>query len=539
MYKKRIKIFFLVMLLLFIGIDARLGWLSLKENSVQTADTHGRYSLKIESSRGTIYDCNLNPIVNNDVKYVAAVSPQANPAEQLRALSSHVSDISVLEAGLKKRLPFTIMVDTPNIDATGVSVFTTHARYAQNAIAPHITGYIDSSGNGVTGIEKAYDDVLKKYSSTITETFVVDAKRRALAGVDAKTTSTGNSNGGVVLTLDSQIQRAAQTAAYKYLKSGCVIVMNVKNGDILASVSEPEYSPLNVSAALKSSDSPLLNRVFSSYNLGSAFKIAVAATALESGIDESFSCTCSGVINVSGRDFHCEKTTGHGSENMSAAFANSCNPYFITIGLKTGGEKILEMAQRLGFGKQTVFAPGLSSDAGTLPTKQQLTSPASVANLSMGQGELMVTPVQVACMVSAVANGGYLPTARLVKGIYDGEKMVTEYPNAVPDRVLSEEIAKVVSNFMVKTVNEGTGMPAKPVYGGAGGKTATAETGWLKDGKAINQAWFAGFYPSDSPKYAVVVMCENGKAGGTDAGPVFKYIADSLAPSCGYPTVSQ
>lgn len=539
MYKRRMKIFFLVMLILFIGIDTRLGWLATRGSSVQTADTHGSYSLKIESNRGTIYDRNLEPMVNNNLKYVAAVSPQVNPAEQLRALSPHVSDISVLEEGLNKRLPFTVTVDTPNIDAPGVSVFTKHERYSENQLAPHIIGYVDSSGSGVAGIEKAYDDVLKEYSGSITRTYAVDAKRRALAGVEAKTTATGNSKGGVVLTLDSDIQKAAQTAADKYLKSGCVIVMNVKNGDILASVSEPEYSPLNVSAALKGTDSPLLNRVFSSYNLGSAFKIAVAATALESGIDPSFSCDCTGVIDVSGRAFHCEKTAGHGKEDMALAFANSCNPYFITIGLKTGGDKILEMAQRLGFGKKTVFAPGLSSEAGTLPTSEQLTSPAAVANLSMGQGELMVTPVQVACMVSAVANGGYLPTARLVKGIYDGQKLVTEYPNAVPDRVLSERIADKVSGFMIKTVNEGTGVPAKPKYGGAGGKTATAETGWLKDGKTINQAWFAGFYPAENPKYAIVVMCEDGRAGGTDAGPVFKYIADSLAPSCGYPAVEQ
>jgi penicillin-binding protein 2 len=539
MRKKRIIALFVIMLLLFAGVDVRIARLTLNDGSVRTANTHGSYSLKINTSRGTIYDGKLKPIVNNGVKYVAAVSPQADAAVQLRALSAHVSDISVLEAGFEKGLPFTVTVDTQNINAVGVKVFTVPVRYAGDAVAPHITGYADSSGNGVTGIEKAFDDVLKKYTSGITETYAVDAKRRTLAGVTAATVITGNSSGGVVLTLDSDIQKSAQAAADKYLKSGSVIVMDVENGDILASVSEPGYSPLNVSSALKKTDSPLVNRVFKSYNLGSAFKIAVACAALESGIDKSFSYTCTGVVNVSGRDFHCEKLSGHGKEDMTLAFANSCNTYFITIGLKTGGEKILEMAKRLGFGTQTVFAPGLSSDAGTLPTEKLLSSPAAVANFSIGQGDLMVTPVQVACMVSAVANGGKLVTARLVKGIYDGEKMVSEYPNAVPERVISETIADEVSGFMIKTVNEGTGMPAKPAYGGAGGKTATAETGWLKNGKAINQAWFAGFYPAESPKYAIVVMCENGTAGGADAGPVFKYIADSLAPSCGYPAVSK
>ncbi|HEX3027247.1 MAG TPA: penicillin-binding transpeptidase domain-containing protein, partial [Clostridia bacterium] len=103
-----------------------------------------------------------------------------------------------------------------------------------------------------------------------------------------------------------------------------------------------------------------------------------------------------------------------------------------------------------------------------------------------------------------------------------------------PDRVFSESIANTIKKFMIYTVDSGTGTPAKPTYGGAGGKTATAETGWIQNGKTINQAWFAGFYPAESPRYAIVAMLENGVAGGADAGPVFKYIADSLAPSLGY-----
>lgn len=539
MHKKRIILMFFTILLAFFGLDARIFWLSSDRGSVQAAETHGSYSLKIDMGRGTIYDSSLTPIVNLGVRYVAAVMPQPDVAGQLSALSPHVGDIQELKTKLAERRPFTVVVDTANINATGVSVYKTPVRYSGSAIAPHITGYVDSSGNGVTGIEKAFNDVLNKYSSSVTQTFAVDANRRALAGVSTKITRTGNSNGGVVLTLDSAIQKSAQTAADKYLKSGSVIVMNIKNGDILASVSQPEYSPTDVSAALKESNSPLVNRVFSSYNLGSVFKTAVACAALEAGIDKSFRYTCKGAVNVAGRKFHCEKLTGHGAEDMSMGFANSCNTYFITLGLKTGGNKILDMAKRLGFGTGTTFAPGFSSDSGSLPTQAQLNVPAALANFSIGQGQLMVTPVQVAVMVSAVANGGMLPTARIVKGIYDGSKMVTEYPGAVPNRVLTAKIAQTISSFMIKTVNEGTGIPAKPKYGGAGGKTSTAETGWVQNGRAINQAWFAGFYPAASPKYAIVAMCENGTAGGVDAGPVFKYIADSLSEACGFPKVSQ
>jgi cell division protein FtsI/penicillin-binding protein 2 len=223
---------------------------------------------------------------------------------------------------------------------------------------------------------------------------------------------------------------------------------------------------------------------------------------------------------------------------MSQGFANSCNPYFINLGLKVGGEKLLQVANLFGFGQPMIFAPGLSSDAGTLPSAQELQEPAAVGNFSMGQGNLMVTPVQVACMISAIANDGLLPTARLVKGIYTPGTGVTQNPGAIPESIISPQIAETIKGFMIKTVNEGTGMPAKPVYGGAGGKTSTAETGWVQNGKAINEAWFAGFYPAQSPKYAIVAVCENGTAGGADAGPVFKSIADSLAPLCGFPKVN-
>ena len=534
MRKRRVIGLFFVMLLLFFGIDGRIYYLSTSSGSVQAAATHGRYTLTISQQRGAIYDRNLNLIVNNSVKYVAAVVPMENSAQQMATLLPHVQDQDGLKTRFEQRQPFTVVVDSPDISVQGVRVYTTAERYGKNALASHITGYVDSTGNGVTGVERAFNDLLKSYSSTLTETVAVDAKRRVLAGVTASAVSSGNSTGGVVLTLDAAVQMSAQAAADKYLKAGAVVVMDVHSGDILASVSEPGYSPLYLSSALKSPNSPLVNRAFSAYNLGSVFKTVVACAALESGINQTLSYTCKGVVNVAGRDFHCEKRTGHGKEDMSLGFANSCNTYFITLGLKTGANKILDMAQRFGFGQKATFAQGLSTDSGALPTAAQLKIPASLANFSIGQGQLMATPTQVACAVSALANGGLLPTERLVKGVYNGTKMVTEYPGAVPTRVVSQQIADTVKGFMIKTVNEGTGMPAKPKYGGAGGKTSTAETGWVQNGKAINQAWFAGFYPAATPKYAIVVVCENGRAGGADAGPVFKQIADDLASSCGF-----
>lgn len=540
--KRKLVILFFTLLLLFLGLDARLALLSsgTAEGAAQAGADHGRYAVTVNTGRGTIYDRSLRPLVNTEAEYVAVVAPESDAAAELAALAPHVSDLSALEQGFERGLPFTIRVDSPDIRADGVTVVRTLRRYAQTAVAPHVVGYVDGDGKGVSGIEKAFDAALSAQSGSETVSIAVDALRRPLAGVEPEVTQKGDSAAGVVLTLDKNIQLAAQEAAAKYLKSGCAVVMDVKSGDLLAVASEPAYSPDDVAAALKAEDSPLVNRAFSAYNLGSIFKIAVASTALENGVSSARTYTCTGEVDVSGRAFHCEKRSGHGTEDMALAFANSCNTYFITLGQLIGGKAILATAGRFGFGTGTVFAPGLASDAGQLPQASVLSSPAAVANLSIGQGTLMVTPVQVACMVSAVANGGLLPTARLVDGTTSGDgKVKDEYPNAVPERVLPASVAAQVRGFMIETVDEGTGQPAKPVYGGAGGKTSTAETGWVQNGKIINQAWFAGFYPAASPRYAIVAVCENGTAGGADAGPVFRSIANSLAPLCGYPSVPQ
>ena len=534
----RVIISFFLMLLLLIGLIMRLFWLSASDNPYkETAETHGNYVLKVTTTRGTIYDSSMNPLVNNENAYYAAVMPdKKNAPALLNALSPYVLNLDNFIAKMKGNLPFSIKISSPNIQSPKVKVIRTYQRYSSSSVAPQVVGYINSDGTGVTGIEKSYDSLLKSYSQTINADYAVDAMGKSLEGVPVDISVQGKScSGGVELTLNSYIQNLAQKAADKYLQAGAVVVMDVKNGDILACVSNPGFNQNDIAGALKGKDSPMLNRAFTAYNLGSVFKIAVTAAALQSGISPNFTYTCTGLINVSGKDFHCHYLPGHGTEDMKLALANSCNPYYITLGQKTGADKILAMAKSLGFGSSSELAPGLKTDDGILPSSEKLKLPAALANFSMGEGDFMATPVQVACMVCAVANDGLLPTPRLVKATVDEKKQVHEIPGAVPDRVFSKDIASTIRSFMIYTVDSGTGSPAKPAFGGAGGKTATAETGWLKDGKLINQAWFAGFYPAQNPQYAVVAMLENGAAGGSDAGPVFKYIADGIAPTLGYP----
>lgn len=540
MKSKRLVGLFVVFITLCGLLIVRLARLAQPDSAIsQAAQTHGSYNLKLGLERGTIYDTNMNPLVNTQSAYIAVVRPQKNPSVQFEALSPHVADWNDLEKKLGARLPFSIRVNSPSIKAPGVQVVRMDQRYSGSDIAPQLIGYLDSRGSGAAGLEKAYNTLLTQNTQTLYAYFPVDATGRSLTGLSPEIHREGESHtGGIVLTINRDIQQAAQKAADKYLKVGAVVVMDPKTGDILATVSNPSFNQNNLAAALKGANSPMLNRAFTAFNVGSVFKINIAAAALESGVSAGFSVQDNGSVLVAGRTFHDENTSGYGLLDMATGMSNSSNVYYIALGQKLGGDTVRNMAQRLGFGHTYELAPGLLPTAGILPSSSELRIPAALANFSIGQGTLMATPIQVARMVSAVASGGFLPMPRLVKASVDKNRQITKtYPNATPDRVFSDTTAKQLQQFLITTVQEGTGRPAAPTYGGAGGKTSTAQTGWVENGKSMDQTWFAGFFPAENPRYVIAAMMQNGTAGGTDAGPVFKYIADSLAPTLGYPAV--
>ena len=159
---------------------------------------------------------------------------------------------------------------------------------------------------------------------------------------------------------------------------------------------------------------------------------------------------------------------------------------------------------------------------------------AETANFSFGQGSLTATPVQLACLVSAAANGGGGVTPRLVRGVTaDGERLSLETARYDPIPVFSQRAAAAVREGMIGVVEHGSGTAAKPDAGGAGGKTASAQTGQFVDGKEIVHAWFAGFCPAEEPRWAIVVFVEAGESGGDAAAPVFREIAQALEEQSG------
>ncbi|MCI8497288.1 MAG: penicillin-binding protein 2, partial [Clostridiales bacterium] len=390
--------------------------------------------------------------------------------------------------------------------------------------------YTDASGHGVSGLEKLYDNWLSEAEGSLKLTYAVSALGRPLAGEDPEITDTRLSSiQGVQLTIDSRIQKIAEQAAEKYLTQGAVVVMEVPNGKIRASVSVPDFSPVNLEDALTDPLEPMVNRAFSSYNVGSIFKPVTAAAALELGVSPSQSYECTGSVDVSGVVFHCNNLNGHGVLNMEEALAHSCNCYFIHLAQDIGASALWNMADRMGFGHPLSLCEGLSVDEGVLPTLSALQSPAALANLAFGQGELMASPVQMAAVFCAIAADGQMPRPSVVEGLIDENGRLPD--DALPYQsatVMSPQNAAMLRSLLDAPLEYGTAVPAAPENVAAGGKTATAETGIIRDGKSIVQTWFAGFFPYNEPKYVVVVFAEASPSGSRTSSPVFKEIAEKI-----------
>jgi penicillin-binding protein 2 len=238
-----------------------------------------------------------------------------------------------------------------------------------------------------------------------------------------------------------------------------------------------DYNPNNLAADLQNEDSPFINRAFYAYSVGSAFKLLVAATALEQGVSVGYTFNCEGNIRVGDQLFNCHNTAGHGVMDMRTALQKSCNPYFINLILKIGAQSVAYKASAIGLGRATQFAENYRTQSGCLPGSAELRAPAAAANFGFGQGSLTATPVQMAALVSAIAGSGMAVQPRLIEGYTSDGLQVEHTPVYARTRVLSAYAADTVRGLMVDVVEEGSGKQAKPYSGGAGGKTASAQTG--------------------------------------------------------------
>lgn len=520
-----------LLLFCFSILMVRLSVLGQGDSLAQAAARQSSSLLELGSSRGCIYDRNGKPLVNRGSVTALAVTPTPEGMEALRETLPEEEFPAALEV-LRQGRPMVVRGEAgwlPPSSGEGVVAFQLPVRYAGEQLAVHLLGYVDESGHGVTGIEKGYDGVLREMGGSVYARYFVDANRSAVAGeatevVDQRAAP----RGGIVLTLDRSIQQRTE-AAMDRVEKGAAVVMAVDTGEILAMVSRPAYDLTRIADFLEDPDSPFFNRALGAYDVGSTFKLCVAAAALEQGFSPDYSYQCGGSYQLGEQKYHCHNRYGHGPLDLTGALEHSCNPYFINLGMQLGGQALYNMAYALGFGSPTQLGEGVVSAAGELPGAGELTGGA-LANFSFGQGEFTATPVQVARMVAAIANGGesVQPVVYLGKTL-DGGAVQRELEQEPKRRVMSRQTAATLREMMIGVVEEGSGANARPDRGGAGGKTATAQTGVFAGEEEVLHGWFAGFYPAEQPEYAVVVLAEGGGEGSGLPARTFKAICNGIA----------
>lgn len=498
------------------------------EEYVAAAGAQSLYRLDIAQVRGTIYDCDLVPLVGGETEYVAAVAPTIEAIGALEtATQGQYRD--QLAVALENGRPFQLTLDAP-VEGPCIDVFQVPQRYSEDQLAPHIIGYLDSLGSGAAGIELAMNDVLELYEGEVSATYRVDAVGRAIAGEEPQVVNTlREAKGGVVLTLDSQIQQLVQDAAQE-LDQGAVVVTEVPGCEIRAVASVPDFDPLDLGDAAQQEDSPLVNRAFSAYAPGSVFKLVTAAALLEEGLQDT-TFTCVGSLNAGGLQFHCIDNTAHGELDLEGALAKSCNCYFISAARVLGGQKVLSMAYNLGFGQAEEFGRGLWSASGDLPTLEDLSNARALANFSFGQGELTTTPLQLCAMMNTIASGGTYTSPKLIQGLVDENLEVTEVESSASQtmRVMKTTTAKTLQKALIATAEEGTARPGAPEEGVVGIKTGTAQTGVYEGEEELLHFWYCGFVCDENGlRYCVTVLKESATEDGGATARVFQEVAQGL-----------
>ena len=381
-------------------------------------------------------------------------------------------------------------------------------RYPDGRLYAHVLGY-RSRHYGLTGIEAEFNAALVGAGPRDPWTQLLDVLGRPPLGND------------VVLTIDADVQRAAVQALAG--RRGAVVVLDPADGAVLALASLPDFAPESVDAEwpqlTQDAAAPLLDRAAQGqYPPGSAFKPVTLAAGLASGrVTDASTFDCPGYIVVAGATISDFDKKGHGHVALPQAFTVSCNVSFVQVGLRTGAGAIIATARALGLGRAPRFQ--LPAAAGHLPDPGRL-GLRGLAQISFGQGELLVTPLQMAILAGTIGNRGVMVDPFVVAQVRapDGQ-VVSSFHSGGARQAIPAALASHVGRFMVSVVQSGTGTAAQIQGIAVAGKTGTAE-----NPHGRTHAWFIGFAPADRPTLAVAVVLENAGVGGEVAAPVARAV---------------
>ena len=595
---KRLRRIMLLVFFLFFALVIRIAYIEFVKGEEYTASMTAQLSTSrtISTKRGKIYDTTgkalalsakvdtvtINPTLIC-VKNSDAAVAEAKTKELKEKVAKAFSDIFELDYeetlakvnSTKSLETIARKQEKEKIDAlkawmeeeeysTGINIDEDEKRYyPYGSLASSLLGFCGSDNQGLYGLEQKWDSILTGTPGRIiTQT---DSKQEFIPDKNEKYIEAENGC-NLTLTIDANIQSICE----KYLKQavidndcedgGTVIIMNPQTGDILAMVSYPDYNlnePFVASDNLKSQytnwdglteaeqtnaiQSTWKNRTISeSYQPGSTFKIITAAIALEEGIavTDEVAYNCIGYDMESGIRIGCWKAASHGYQTLRQALMNSCNPAFMQIGRKIGGETFYKYYDAFGLLAKTGIDTA-GEEKGLFHNLSNL-GPVELATMSFGQG-ITVTPLQLVTAVSAVANDGVLMQPRLVRQIENADTgIVTTIEPEEVRSVVSKDTSEKMLDMLTSVVNDGTGTYGQVQGYSIAGKTGTSEPQGNDDAYVAS---FIGIAPSENPELVILVTLYNPKGkshmGGQIAGPVFAQIASEVLPYLEIPTDSE
>jgi penicillin-binding protein 2 len=593
-----------VLILLAVPLGARetlIDNTGIVENPKPTWETQRQartFSLLIPAPRGQITDRHGRPLAQSRLSYNLAINfptPLDWPDATILAFAKReialaaglinrdirVSDSTILNH-YKNRgvLPLDIADDLLPRELAAVQrgmpanqiLRQTYARFYPNGpLAAHIIGYtgpqaplsvrpienndlIFPESEGREGLEQIFDRELRGQPGLLQITFGADGRK-----VSERVARQPVPGYNIITTLDLDLQQICEQVLSKNTRRGAIVAMDPNNGEILSLASWPTFNPNDFVPSVKPSvfaayskdpSNPLLPRAFrSAYPPGSTFKTFVGFAGLEARritTAETFSCPTS--FTVGNHVFRNWKKVDAGRLNFRQALTQSCNTWFYQAGLKMGADPIIDYSKLLGLGRRTGI-PLRSEASGNIPDNDYMLrvhkrtiKGGDIANMSIGQGDILISPLQMAQAMSVLANGGNLHQARLVLQVQNiANQVVAAYPDRIREQIpMTPEIREEVRRALVGVTADGQGTASRARVKGieVAGKTGTAQ--WGPTDRQRIAAWFAGFLPATDPQYAFAALYEsepNAKAGGGShaaplIGQVFKevYAKKSTAP---------
>ena len=561
--RQKIVTVFFACLFIFLLLLGRLTWLMVADSVYYTEkarELHER-ERSIKAARGRILDAGGKVIADNKTVCTISVihSQITDPEKVVEVLSRELelsadfvrkrvekySSIERIKSNVDKELGDRIR----EYDLDGVKVDEDYKRYyPYGKLASKVLGFTGGDNQGIIGLEVKYEDYLKGTDGTILTVTDAGGVEIEEAGENRVEPVDGND---LYISLDMNIQSYADQLARQVMETKeadrvSILVMNPKNGEILAMADVPEFDlnhPYEIGeeygSVSEEKKQEILNGIWrngcinDTYEPGSTFKVITAAAGLEEGavtVEDTFFCP--GYIMVEDRRIRCHKTTGHGSETFVDGTKNSCNPVFITVGLRIGVDRYYHYFKQFGLLQKTgIDLPG---EAGTIMHKKEDMKAVELATVSFGQS-FQITPIQLAATVSSIVNGGNRITPHFgVRSMNKDKTQIKNFSYPVTEHIVSEETSATMRMILEQVVESGSGKNGYVEGARVGGKTATSQT--LPRGSGRYIASFLGFAPADDPEVLALAIIHNPQGvyyGGQIAAPVVRQLFENILPYLG------